>query len=220
MYVVDLILIGIIILSTFLGYKKGLIGVIFHIVSFFIAILITLLLYKPVVSYIIQNTTIDDQINQIIVEKLEFTKINEGEKIDKEETNLPNVVVDYINEGVEGAVEETKDNVIETVANTLTENVINIIVILSIFIITKLILLLAKVILDAVSEIPIIKQFNEIGGITYGLIRAIFIIYVILALISFISPMIEQVGIVEIIQTTILTKWLYNNNIILMLFFS
>ena len=218
--IIDFLVIGAILLSIFLGYKKGLIGLAFRILSFFIAIIITLLLYKPIATYITKYTTIDDKINSIIIEKLSFTKVEEGEKIEKEETNLPNVIVNYINDGVENAVSETKDNVIEVVANTLTENVINVIVILGIFVISKLILLFAKVILEAVTEIPLIKQFNEIGGIIYGLVRAIFIIYIILTIISFISPMIEQTGILEMIQKTMLTSWLYNNNLILILFFS
>ena len=74
--------------------------------------------------------------------------------------------------------------------------------------------------LKAISEIPLIKQFNQLGGIIYGFLKSIIIIYIILTIISFIAPMIEQNQIIEIIQQTILTKWLYNNNIILILFFS
>ena len=63
---IDLVVIGIIILSTYLGYKKGLIGVAFKILSFIIAIIITLILYKPVTNIIIQNTTWDEKIEQTI----------------------------------------------------------------------------------------------------------------------------------------------------------
>ena len=62
----DLIVIAILALSIFLGYKQGLIGVIFKIVAFIIAILITLILYKPVASLIIENTTWDDKIEATI----------------------------------------------------------------------------------------------------------------------------------------------------------
>ena len=67
---IDLVVIGIIILSTYLGYKKGLIGVAFKILSFIIAIIITLILYKPVTNIIIQNTTWDEKIEQTIYEKI------------------------------------------------------------------------------------------------------------------------------------------------------
>ena len=87
------------------------------------------------------------------------------------------------------------------------------------FVITRLLLLLAKTLLEAVSELPIIKQFNEAGGIIYGVIRGILLIYVILAIISLILPMIEKNEILNAINSTIITKILYNNNLILMIFF-
>ena len=64
----DLIIVGIILLSTFLGYKKGLIGVAFKIVSFVIAIVITLILYVPVSNLVINHTGLDESIENAIVE--------------------------------------------------------------------------------------------------------------------------------------------------------
>lgn len=216
--IIDLILIGIILLSTFLGYKKGLIGVAFKIVSFIIALIVTLILFKPISNYIITNTHIASNIENAIVEKLSSTQIEEGQ-IKKESTDLPNVVVDYINGGIQNTVNQAKDNIIKIVAKNLTETAINIVVMIGIFIITRLILLFAKAILEVVSEIPIVKQFNEVGGIIYGIIRAIILIYVILAIISLILPMLDKTAILNAINNSILTKILYNNNIILMIFF-
>lgn len=216
--IIDLILIGIILLSTFLGYKKGLIGVAFKIVSFIIALIVTLILFKPISNYIITNTELANTIENTIVEKLSTTQIEEG-KIKEESTDLPNVVVDYINGGIQAGVNQAKDSVVKVVAHNLTETAISIIVMIGIFIITRLILLFAKAILDAVSEIPIVKQFNEVGGIIYGIIRAILLIYVILAIISLIAPMLDKTMILSAINNSILTKILYNNNIILMIFF-
>lgn len=216
--IIDLILIGIILLSTFLGYKKGLIGVAFKIVSFIIALIVTLVLFKPISNYIITNTQLANTIENAIIEKLSTAKIEEGQ-IEEESTDLPNVVVDYINGGIQDTVNQAKDSVVKVVAHNLTETAISIIVMIGIFIITRLILLFAKAILEAVSEIPIVKQFNEVGGIIYGIIRAILLIYVILAIISLILPMLDKTMILSAINNSILTKILYNNNLILMIFF-
>lgn len=216
--IIDLILIGIVLLSTFLGYKKGLIGVAFKIVSFIIALIVTLVLFKPISNYIITNTQLANTIENAIIEKLSTAKIEEGQ-IEEESTDLPNVVVDYINGGIQDTVNQAKDSVVKVVAHNLTETAISIIVMIGIFIITRLILLFAKAILEAVSEVPIVKQFNEVGGIIYGIIRAILLIYVILAIISLILPMLDETMILSAINNSILTKMLYNNNIILMIFF-
>lgn len=215
----DLIIIGIIALSTFLGYKQGLIKVAFKIVSFFIAIVITLILYKPVTNLIINNTTWDETIENVIYEKLSTTKVEQGEKINKEDTDLPGIVVNYINEGITNTVGEAQENVAKVVSKDLTQSIIQIIVLAVTFIVTRILLIFAKVLLDAVSELPIVKQFNEMGGIIYGILRAAIIIFGLLALASFILPMINQMTILEWINSSILTKFLYNHNIILMLFF-
>lgn len=216
--IIDVIVIAILALSIFLGYKKGLIGVAFKILSFLIAIVITLILYRPVSSFIINNTDFAKNIENIIIQKLSSAEIENGE-IKEENTNLPNIVVDYINTGISNAVDNTKEKIVETIAKELSQTVINFIVIVSIFIITRLLLLFAKVLLEAVSELPIVKQFNEAGGIIYGILRGIILIYVILTIISLILPMIDKNTVLGIINDTILTKVLYNNNIILMFFF-
>lgn len=215
---IDLIVIAILLLSTFLGYKKGLIGVAFKIVSFIIAIIITLILFKPISNFVINNTPLAQTIENTIVEKLSTQEVEEG-KIKKEESDLPNVIVDYINEGITQTVNETKDNVIKIVAKNLTQTAIDLIVMLGIFIITRLLLIFAKAILEAVAEIPFIKQFNEIGGIIYGIIRGLLVIYIILAITSLLLPMLDKTTILATINSSILTKMLYNNNLILMLFF-
>lgn len=215
----DIAVIAILALSIFLGYKQGLIGVIFKIVAFIIAILITLILYKPVANLIIQNTTWDDKIEATIYEKLSGTNIEERQKLEKEQTELPGMVVNYINDGIETTVKQAKDNVAEMVAKNLTTSIIQIITMLVIFTVTRLLLLFAKVLLEALSELPIVKQFNEIGGLLYGILRGLVILYAILALASVILPMVGQTTILEQIDHTLITKFLYNYNFILILFF-
>lgn len=214
---IDLIIIGILLLSTFIGYKRGLIGVAFKILSFLIAIIVTLILYKPVSSYIINKTQFATNIESTIVEKLSTQEIEEG-KIKKEESNLPDVIINYVNDTIADTVNEAKDNVIKIIAKELAKTIIEIIVMIGIFIIARLLLIFAKAILEAVAEIPIIKQFNEIGGIIYGLLRGALVIFIVLAIVSFILPIMDKGTVLNAINQTILTKLLYNNNIILMIF--
>ena len=217
-FIIDLIVIGIIFLSTFLGYRKGLIGVAFKIASFIIAIIITLILFKPISNDIINNTEFAQTIENTIVQKLSTAEIENGQ-IKQENSNLPEVIVNYINVGLQDTVNEAKDSIVKIVARNLAETIIDIIVIIGLFIITRLLLLFAKAILEAISEIPIIKQFNKAGGILYGILRGLLLIYLTLAIISLILPMLDKTAILNIINNSILTKILYNNNIILMIFF-
>jgi uncharacterized membrane protein required for colicin V production len=217
--VIDLIVIAFILLSTFLGYKKGLIGVAFKIVSFIIAVVIALILFKPVSSLIIEKTDWDENIENVIYEKIAGTSIEQGEEIKEEETDLPSVIVNYINDGIENTIQEAKTNIAETVSKDFAKNVIQIITLIAIFIVARILLIFAKVLLEAIAELPLVKQFNEVGGILYGLLRGIFVILVLLALASVLLPIFNQTAILTYIDQSIVTKFLYNHNIILNLFF-
>lgn len=217
--VVDLIILGIILLSAYLGYRKGLIGVAFKIVSFLIAIVITLLLYKPVTNLVIQHTTWDEQLEEFIVEKFANTKTSENGTIQKEDTDMPEVIVGYINSMIKNTVDNSKEAIINTISHGLTINIIQLVVMLLLFVITRLLLIFAKAILELISEIPIIKQCNEAGGILYGILRGILIIYLILGIISLLIPFLANTVIVNVINQSFIGKLFYNNNLILMLFF-
>ncbi len=79
----DIILIAILVLNVIIGYKKGLINVIFNICAFLLAIVITIILYKPVSNIIIENTNIKENIKTTIMNNNK----NEATKEDSKDTN-------------------------------------------------------------------------------------------------------------------------------------
>ena len=54
--IIDIVVIAILALSIFFGYKRGLIKVIFNLCAFLVALILTFILYKPVASFVIENT--------------------------------------------------------------------------------------------------------------------------------------------------------------------
>lgn len=216
--ILDLVLIGIVLLSTFLGYKKGLIGVAFKIVSFVIAVVITLILFIPVSNFIVDNTDWDEKLETAIVTTLSNSNIEENKELKEEETNLPNVAVNYINSTIKDTIATTQNNVVEAVSRDLAINIIKIGTMVVLFIIARIALLFAKAIMEGIAELPIIKQFNEAGGILYGILRGILVIYLLLLIVSLIVPVLNNQAILEVIEKTILCKFMYNNNILLGIF--
>ena len=67
--VVDLIIVVLILMSVLTAYKKGLVSLALGLVYFLIAIAITTVLYKPVSNFIINATSIDETIENVIYEK-------------------------------------------------------------------------------------------------------------------------------------------------------
>ena len=210
-FIIDLVLLGVILLCTFLGYKIVLIGVAFKIVSFFIAILVAVVLSGPVSNWIMNNTTIAQNMENAIIDRLVDEKAEEKEVDKSDINNTSQAVVDYINK----QTSEVKNAGIRSAAKDITESAIRVAVIIILYIVTKIILIFFKAIAKALGELPIIKQFNKLGGTIYGILEGLLITYVILAALSLIAPMVKDATVFELINNSIITRFMYNNNIIL-----
>ena len=60
--IIDLIIVAIIAVCVLLGYKRGLIGVAFKLISLILAIVLALILHGPIASFIINNTAVEEKI--------------------------------------------------------------------------------------------------------------------------------------------------------------
>jgi len=212
--ILDILIVFILGINIFIGYKKGLIKLAVSLVAVLISIIITLILYKPVSNLIINNTEIDEKIEAVIIENA-TTSEDEVEENLKEEKNYNEIIEKY----VQDTVIETKDNIVESAAGTLSIKIINIAVMILIFLITRIILILLVFIADAIAKLPILKQFNKAGGIIYGVIKGLLIIYIILAIVFFIVYVTNSTQISEIINQTFIIKFMYNQNLLLNIIF-
>lgn len=211
--IIDLIILAIILLCVILGYKKGLTKCIIKILSFVIALAVAFVLFKPISTLIIKNTTIDDNIRNSIINLVQ-DDVEENGKI-SEETNLPKSMVEHINDSIQNSVNETKMTVVNTVATEISVGVVNVCVAIGLFIIARIALIFVSALSSIITDLPLIKQFDKAGGLIYGLVKSLLIIFIIFAVISFISPMIESSGIIEAINKSIVGSVLYNNNLLL-----
>lgn len=215
--IIDLVIIAIIALCVFLGYKKGLTQYIIKIFSFIISLVVAFVLFKPVSNFVIQNTKIDETIKEAVINVVK-DDVEETGKV-KEDNNLPKAMVEYINNTIENAVNEAKENVIEVAAEGVASATINVGVAILLFIIVRIALIFISMLSKIITDLPIIKQFDKTGGIIYGLLKSFVIIFVIFALLSFVSPMIEQTGIIVAINKSFIGSILYNNNLLLKIIF-
>ena len=215
---VDIGIVAIVALSTFLGYKKGLIGVAFKIISFLIAIILAFVLCKPVSSYIMQQTIIDDKIEETIENALSNKQV-ESPQEQSNTMGIPEVITDYIQKEITNATVQAQNQVATVVAKNVTATAINAISFIAIFIILKIVLLVLKLFSEQLANFPIIKQFNKLGGITYGVLRGFFIIYLLLGIVSFIAPMLVENRVLVTITNSYLGNAFYQHNLLLKLLF-
>ena len=83
----------------------------------------------------------------------------------------------------------------------------------------RIALIFISFIADKIAELPILKQINKTGGIIYGLLRGVLIIYVLLMLIGVFGQVNPNNSVHMQIEDSYLGKLMYDNNI-LNIFFS
>lgn len=208
---VDILILLIFAICIFLGYKKGLVQVILNLCSFLLALVISLVLFKPLSLLVINNTSFDDNIKSYIIEI-----VNQEESSETSSNESSGIISQYIDSSIQKAAEDTKDNVVEYVADAISKNIVSIIVLLILFVLLRFVLIFIKIISNAITELPIIKQFNNSGGILYGLLQALLIIYVVFTIIAL---FIKNGSIEQAISASYIGSIFYNNNLILMLLF-
>lgn len=216
--IIDLVIVAIIALCILIGYHKGLTGSLLKIVSFILALVIAFILFKPVSNFIIEKTNLDENLEQSI--KQSFLKENEQKSEEKTtDENMPDVITNYINEAVENAGNEAKTAIVESTARNVAIIIINIIVAIGLFIVARIILIFVKGLANLITKLPVIKQFDKLGGIVYGLLQSLVIIYIALAVISFISPMLNNASFITELQSSHIGSTMYNNNLLLKIIF-
>ena len=199
--VIDIILVLIVALSAFLGYKKGLVELGAKLFAGIIAIVITLIIYKPVGNIVIKNTSIDEKIENTILEKT-TNVIDENSKISDNK---------YIQDASDNAVSQVKEEVLPEQARNIAVNVVYGATALILFIISKIVLSIVISLANAVASLPILKQFNEIGGFLYGLVRGAIISLVLILVIGTIAKLNPNGSLSKNVESTYLLKEVYGS---------
>lgn len=193
--VVDLIIIAVILLSVFLAYRKGLILLAVGLVSFLIAIVVTVVLYRPIANLVINVTGIDEAIENSIYEQA-----NDMLKQDNEQVGM--------------IVDAAKNEMLPQTARTLAVNIVTGGVFLVLFVAVKVALIFVKALAKLVAKLPIIKQLDKTGGIIYGLLRGFLIVYVALFIISIAGNINPNNSVHKEVENSSLGKVMYENNIL------
>lgn len=212
----DLVLISILLSSTALGYRKGLVGVLYKIIAFVVSLIIVFVLYKAVAQIIIDNTQLDEKLAVAIETKLSGAKIDDaGNIIADRDSNIPINVINFVNSLVKDTVETKKAEAVTYISNELSIFMVRTGTMIVLFIVSNVLLWFLRSVLEVIANLPIISLFNKSGGIIYGVIKGFLIIYLILAIASLLSPLFSNGAILRAINQSYFGSRMYNNNILL-----
>lgn len=196
--VVDLIIIGIVLLSTFLAYRKGMVKLAIGLCAFVISIVVTFVLYQPISNLVINVTSIDEAIEDAIYEKA-----NDMLKGDAKEDAITSQIV-----------EDAKNQMLPETARTLAVNIVRGGVMVVLFVAIRIALIFVTVLADAIAKLPIINQINKTTGMIYGVIRGILVVYVVLLILAIPGKINPQNLLNTSVEQSILGKVMYENNVL------
>lgn len=216
--IIDLVIVGIIALCIIIGYIKGLTGSLIKILSFVLSLVIAFILFVPVSNFVIENTKIDEMIMENIVEIIIGEKLEEKDEQATKNETMPTAITDYINQKIEQAADEAKESVVDSTAKEVSQTIVKAGTWIILFILARIALTLLKFITSLIAKLPVIKQFDKLGGIIYGFIEGLIITYFALALISCITPMTKG-ELSENINKSYIGSKMYNNNLLLNIIF-
>lgn len=149
----DIVIIFILIYTTTKGLRLGFILSIFNIIQVILAVMITKVYYPTVYGYIINNPkayNIFKSITEVVLKILFHSRI-------KEEANF----------------------ISNLFSTGLLKIIITITAMIMVFTLANILISLILGIFSFLLDVPILKQLNKAGGIIFGLIEGLFIIYLL-----------------------------------------
>lgn len=219
-YAADIAAALLIIVSFVNGAKKGFIKSVWKLAAWILTIVLTMAFLTPAYEYaktLPVRNTIKESITVRLSEKASSEIVSPEEAAADRGLGLPVFLEKNLDfSALTQKTEESIDAVLEGIAEDLTDIILKIAVFVILFLAIRLLLWIAFHLLDLTSKLPVIKGANKLLGGVMGLISMLFVIYIVCAFVSFFASGNE---VVEVINSSYIVKYFYNNNILLRLAF-
>lgn len=223
----DYVVIALITLFALIGLKKGFVMSAFKVLSFFICIYASIKFY-PVLAGILGKTSIYGVIKNSILKNL----LLRGQEASASSTvavsgtagaeamigplPLPaffkKTIIDKL-----PAPSQLIDmqGIMNVIGDELTKMVIAVLSLIVLYVVLRLVLALAGIILKGVSKLPLFKQVDKLGGFILGAIQGFLAIYIICALLVLFNANPQFAAVFNVLNGSLFAGWFYENNFII-----
>ena len=196
----DICVIAVVAGFMYIGYKSGFMRSFVRIASYIVSIVISFFMY-PAISDLLIKTPIYEKMVEIINQKYQLQPL-----IDVP-TDTFGILQNYINQGVQTATA----GIAEAIATLL----INILAFVIVLILSKLVIRIVGKVFNLFTKLPVIKQFNRLGGAILGGISGVLVLYIACAVMLLFSPLDPHSRIAYEVENSTFASEIYENNIIL-----
>lgn len=208
--ILDIILILIIALCTLIGYKKGFVKVVIKLGTLILAVVLAFILQNSVAEFIGEKVGLKNNISIAIEETL--VKFTNSDNMEENRTDIP--ILEKTIKDINKATKDEKDEVIASWTDKIADFVVKGVSFIIIFLVVAITMGIIGLILNTVVQLPVLKTLNGVLGASMEFVLMIFRILILLAIISFLSPLEILTEVTKYINESCITRWLYENNII------
>ena len=211
--IVDIIIIVIIALSVVIGMIRGFANTIIGFVSIILSILIAFFLCNPVASLLSKITEIDESIYNKVEAIIPMSDTDI--QIDINSNSIPETVQNAIDNTMteaENGINKKKNEIVNSVATSITNNIMSAIAFVGLFALVRLVLLGIMIVTEIAKQQDFIERVDKIMGFLLGLLRGILIVYVALGVLKVCEVMLKSDTIVDNINQSIIGSYIYNHN--------
>ena len=209
---IDLLILILMIISVYFGYKKGFLKTITGVLSIILSLVIAIALY-PSVEELIKKTTVYEYVYENVSSQLETPdeETNQISEYGAGKLNLPRSFLKTMQE----KANEKKENVLDTIAVFSADSAVKVISMLLVFITARLLLFGVITIAELIKKLPFIGWSDRILGVLFGFVRGILVIYILLAVITVSAQIKSDNFAARAVKQSEFAKIMYNNNVFL-----
>ncbi|MEZ0537095.1 CvpA family protein [Caldicellulosiruptoraceae bacterium PP1] len=193
--IIFLIIIGI---GAIIGYKKGLLRMLFDFGSYIISWFIALIGYKIVSSILLSSKPIKDALYKFVSDKV----------------ILKNEVMPTVPELFKSSIEQANNAINKTLQDAAVVILANFLAIIITFFLAKIAIMIIKNTFGFLRKVPILGTIDGTGGLIAGIAIALMFTYIFLAIIYFFPNAEIFKGMQANIKKSMFVEILYNNNVV------
>lgn len=199
MWILDIILVALLALGAYSGHKKGLVGILVGFASLILSI---------VLAFCFQSVVADGLYDLGLGNSIKGTVQTTIQNQLKDGTALTDTMYGKI---ISNAATDTS---VADASEVVTRFILKGVSFIIILLVVRLICYIIQMILNVVFNLPILSSINGIGGTAVGLISVLLKVWILLAIISFISPIEMFSFLGDAINKTFLIRLMYNCNVL------
>lgn len=224
----DIALVAVIVICVSASAKRGFIKSSRTILAIILTALLLITMQAPAMNFL-HNSPIGEKIRSTVIENV--TKTYEKKELpqdaDTTDTEKSLAICEamslpkFLSHGIEMQIKqmsEIKNNVLDLIADTLSNFIIKVLSVVILFLLVRLFVFILLKILDSLFSLPGLRTVNRTMGAMIGIFNALLMVYIICGAVSLFTPVENLETVQNTVSSTYLVKYFYDNNILLSLF--